>query len=150
LPEIYSDGLDIGAILARWHVAVAAENLGAFASFVGTVRAENDISALSFDIYSPLLIKWFNGWQEKAKGRGAIVFMAHAKGDVSIGASSYIAAIASPKRRVALEMIEAFVEDFKKNAPIWKYDVIDGRRVFAADRAFDLPHSGMLSAMIST
>ena len=80
----------------------------------------------------------------KAKKLGAIVLMAHSKGDVLLHQSSYIALVASPKRRVALEMIDEFVEDFKANAPIWKYGIKDGKRIFAADRAKRLPNAGIL------
>ena len=42
-------------------------------------------------------------------------------------------------------LIEEFVEDFKANAPIWKYDIKEGKRIFAADRAKELHNSGLLS-----
>jgi molybdopterin synthase catalytic subunit len=71
--------------------------------------------------------------------------MAHAIGDVPVHTSSYISAVFSPKRRVALELIDAFVEDFKANAPIWKYDVIKGKRVYAEDRSTPMSGSGLLS-----
>ena len=53
-------------------------------------------------------------------------------------------AVFSPKRRVALEMIEEFVEDFKASAPIWKYDLINGERVYAKDRSTAIEGSGLL------
>jgi molybdopterin synthase catalytic subunit len=70
--------------------------------------------------------------------------MAHSIGDVLIHQSSYIAAVLSPKRRVALEMIDEFVEDFKASAPIWKYDIVAGKRVYAEDRSTPLLNSGLL------
>ena len=70
--------------------------------------------------------------------------MSHSKGDVLNHQSSYISAVLSPKRRVALEMIDEFVEDFKASAPIWKYDIIDGKRVYAEDRSTPLENSGLL------
>ena len=57
---------------------------------------------------------------EQAKEKGAIIKMAQSKGDVMLHKSSYIAAVFSPKRRVALELIDEFVEDFKASAPIRK------------------------------
>jgi molybdopterin synthase catalytic subunit len=36
---------------------------------------------------------------------------------------------------VALELIDEFVEDFKASAPIWKYDIINGQRVYTLDRS---------------
>jgi len=70
--------------------------------------------------------------------------MAHSKGDVLVGESSYVSAVFSPKRKVALKLINEFVEDFKANAPIWKYDLIDGKRVYALDRSTPITGSGIL------
>jgi molybdopterin synthase catalytic subunit len=55
--------------------------------------------------------------------------MAHSQGDVLVGETSFMCAIYSKHRE--FQMIEKFVEDFKANAPIWKYDLIEGDRVFA-------------------
>jgi molybdopterin synthase catalytic subunit len=143
--ELYDGGLNVSEILKRWYEAEAKSNYGAFIPFVGTVREENGIDGLSFDIYEPILKSWFESWQEKAKQKGAILKMAHSRGDVLLHQSSYISAVFSPKRRVALEMIDEFVEDFKASAPIWKYDLIDGKRVYAKDRSTAIKGSGILS-----
>ena len=143
--ELYDGPLDVKEIFGRWLDEEAESNYGAYIPFVGTIRAEGGIEALSFDIYEPVLRSWFDAWQERAKERGAIVKMAHAIGDVPVHSSSYIAAVFSPRRRVALELIEAFVEDFKANAPIWKYDVIEGRRIYAEDRSTPMEGSGLLA-----
>ncbi len=143
--EIYSGPLDVKEILSKWLDEIDGKNWGAFIPFVGIVREEDDIAALSFDIYEPILLKWFEEWQEKAKQRGAIVKMAHSLGDVPIFTSSYIAAVMSPKRRAALTLIDEFVEDFKANAPIWKYDIVDGKRVYAQSRSTPMIGAGLLS-----
>ncbi len=108
------------------------------------MRAENNIEALSFDIYEPILKEWFSKWESIAEKSGAKVKMAHSIGDVRVHHSSYLCAVFSPKRKVALELIERFVEDFKANAPIWKYDVIDGKRVYAKDRSVPMNGAGLL------
>jgi len=143
--ELHNGSLDTKEIFSRWLDEESSSNYGAYIPFVGTIRAEDGIEALSFDIYEPILEKWFLSWQERAKERGAIVKMAHSLGDVPIHTSSYISAVFSPKRRVALELIDEFVEDFKANAPIWKYDVIDGKRVYAKDRSTPMDGAGLLS-----
>jgi len=143
--ELYDGALDVDAILSKWYKEEAKSNYGAYLPFIGTVRSEDEIEGLSFDIYEPILESWFTSWQEKAKERGAIVKMAHSKGDVLVHESSYIAAVFSPKRRVALEMIDEFVEDFKASAPIWKYDLLDGKRVYAEDRSTAIDGAGLLS-----
>jgi len=143
--ELYNGPLDVKEIFGRWLDEQAESNDGAYIPFVGTIRAEDDIEALSFDIYEPVLQKWFDEWQKKAKERGAIVKMAHAIGDVPVHTSSYISAVFSPKRRAALELIDEFVEDFKANAPIWKYDVKEGKRIYAEDRSTPMDGSGLLA-----
>lgn len=141
---LYNGALNVPKILQEWYETEAKSNYGAFIPFVGTVRSEDDIEGLSFDIYEPILNSWFNAWQDKAKQKGAIIKMAHSRGDVMLYESSYIAAVFSPKRRVALEFIDEFVEDFKASAPIWKYDIKNGKRVYALDRSTALSGSGIL------
>ena len=142
--EIYNGALVVDEIFKRWYESIKSENMGAFITFVGTVRKEGEVDGLSFDIYEPLLEDWFNRWQDRVAKKGIKLFMAHSKGDVGVFESSYIAAVASRKRRDALEIIDEFVEDFKANAPIWKYDLINGKRVFAKDRSMPMDGAGIL------
>ena len=145
--ELYPGELDVDKIFSRWRRWAEDKNFGAFVTFVGTVRDEDGIEALSFDVYEPILKRWFDAWQERAKERGAVLRMAHSKGNVPVHTSSYMAAVFSPKRRVALELIEEFVEDFKANAPIWKYDVKNGERIYAKDRSRPIEGSGLLDGL---
>jgi molybdopterin synthase catalytic subunit len=142
---IFEGPVEVHTLLSRWYAAEHDKNYGAMVTFVGTVREENGIEALSYDIYRPLLEAWFETWREKLAEKGALLEMAHSEGDVPAHTSSFACAIFSPKRRVALEMLDAFVEDFKANAPIWKYDVVDGKRVYAADRSTPMEGSGLLA-----
>ncbi len=142
--ELYDGPVPVEETLARWYQEEANSNYGAFIPFIGTIRDEDGISGLSFDIYEPILNSWYDAWQLKAKQAGAILKMAHSRGDVPLHQSSYIAAVFSPKRRVALEMIQEFVEDFKASAPIWKYDLKDGQRVYAKERSTQIKGSGLL------
>jgi len=137
--------LDILDIQSIWLNKYKKQNLGALITFVGIVREEGDIEALSFDIYKPILVKWFNNWEQKAKSKDAIVLMAHSIGDVKVHQSSYISGYVTKHRDVGLTLIRDFVEDFKANAPIWKYDVINGKRVYAEKRSTQLKGSGLLA-----
>jgi molybdopterin synthase catalytic subunit len=142
--ELHDGCLNVPEILTRWYEQEAASNYGAYIPFVGTVRCEDDIEGLSFDVYEPILNSWFDAWVAKAKPLGAKLKMAHSRGDVLVHESSYIAAVFSPKRRVALEIIEQFVEDFKASAPIWKYDLKEGKRIYARDRSTAIAGAGLL------
>ncbi len=144
--ELYNNALNVPEILSRWYSEEAQSNYGAYIPFVGTVRDEEGIEGLSFDIYEPILERWFEAWQTRAQKRGAVVKMAHSRGDVMVHESSYIAAVFSPKRRTALELIDTFVEDFKASAPIWKYDLKNGARIYAKERSTPIAGSGLLGA----
>ncbi len=143
--ELHKGNLDVKSIQNNWFDIVKDKNHGALITFVGIVRDEDDIDGLSFDIYEPILEKWFSKWQDELREVKAEVYMAHSVGDVLLHESSFMCAISSPKRRVSLEMINKFVEDFKANAPIWKYDMRDGERVFVKKRGIKLENSGVLS-----
>ncbi len=142
--ELYDGALNVPEILNRWYAEESANNYGAYIPFVGTVREEDGIEGLSFDVYEPILTSWFEAWVAKAAPLGATLKMAHSRGDVLVHESSYIAAVFSPKRRVALGTIDAFVEDFKASAPIWKYDLKNGERLYARDRSTPIEGSGLL------
>ena len=145
--EIYNGPLSVDKITNSWYEKYKNSNYGVIITFVGVVRDEDGIDGLSFDIYKPILDLWFTSWQERATKKNSIVLMAHSCGDVLNHESSYIAAICSPKRRVALEMIDEFVEDFKKSAPIWKYDIIEGKRIYAINRSTLLDGAGLLKCI---
>lgn len=143
--ELHDGSLHVEEIINRWYADIRCKNFGAFVPFIGIVRDEKGIDGLSFDIYEPILKTWFETWQEKAKQKGAMLLMAHSKGDVLNHTSSYISAVLSPQRRVGLKLINDFVEDFKASAPIWKYDLINGKRVYAKSRSMPLNGAGLLA-----
>jgi len=142
--ELYDGALNVPEIITRWYAEETDYNYGAYIPFVGTVREEDGIDGLSFDVYEPILNAWFESWVTKAALLGAKLKMAHSRGDVLVHESSYIAAVFSPKRRVALETIEQFVEDFKASAPIWKYDLKNGQRLYARERSTAIQGAGLL------
>lgn len=143
--EIYTNALPTKEIYAKWEEIARKNNFGACCFFCGIVRDENGIDGLSFDVYEPLLKQWFQGWEMRAKEKNLIVCMAHSCGDVYNGESSYMSAILSSNRKNALELYADFIEDFKHNAPIWKYDLIEGKRIYAKERSYLLKGSGLLA-----
>lgn len=159
--SLYHGALPTGELYTQWEAIAQSKNCGAVSIFSGIVRKEqsleshlessldsnlksNDVEALSFDIYKPLLEKWFNSWQEKAHNMGAYVCMAHSIGDVPCGKSSFMCGIISSHRKVALSLYAELIEDFKANAPIWKYDVINHKRIYAKERSKAIKGSGIL------
>jgi len=130
--EIYNGGLPVEKIFNKWYKLKWG---GMLLTFTGIVRDDGGIDGLSFDIYEPMLNEWFKKWEDR-------VLMAHSKGNVYVGETSFMCAVYSKHRE--FNLIEEFVEDFKANAPIWKYDLIGNNRIFADDRAKKLPNAGIL------
>lgn len=143
--EIYKDSLNSSKIYESWYDKFKDQNCGALITFTGIVRQEGGISALSFDIYEPILRSWYQNWVDMASKNGAYVLFAHSLGDVKVHECSYVSGIVSKQRKLGLQLINEFVEDFKANAPIWKYDVINGERIYAKDRSHKLSNAGLLS-----
>lgn len=141
--QIQNGALDVSSIYARCFDEFGHKNLGAFVSFCGIVREENGISGLYFEIYDSLLKSWFEKWQQKVDE--AMLCFVHTRGFVGVGESSYFAAVASSHRALSLRLITDFVEDFKQNAPIWKFDVKNDKKIYAKERSFKLENAGLLS-----
>ena len=140
--EVFKGGVPVIHTLERWYEEFKLDGFGAMIPFIGIVRPDNGIEGLSFDLYLPMLNEWFKKWQNI---EGVKITMAHSFGDVMVGESSFLCSIFTKHRREGFEYLEKFVEDFKANAPIWKYDLINGKRVFAETRAKELPGAGILS-----
>ncbi|EAH9845057.1 molybdenum cofactor biosynthesis protein MoaE [Campylobacter coli] len=143
---LYQGSLDIPKIYSQWYEFAKDKNCGALLTFCGIVREEGGIEALSFDIYEPLLKKWFDEWQKRVKEEGVILLFAHSIGDVKTHESSYLAGVLSKQRKLGLKLLNEFVEDFKASAPIWKYDVINKQRIYAKERSSKLCGAGLLKS----
>lgn len=137
--------LDESLIFSTWMEDARRQNHGALLTFCGIVRKEGGISALSFDIKESMLLDWFKSWEQRFDKSELCLYFAHSRGDVKVHEVSFLAGVLSHKRKLGLRIINDFVEDFKANAPIWKYDIIDGKRVFAMQRSFPLKGAGLLS-----
>ncbi|WP_104747862.1 molybdopterin synthase catalytic subunit [Helicobacter cetorum] len=143
--KIIQGALDTQELLKDYQQEAQAQNFGAFCVFLGIVREENNIQGLSFDIYEVLLKTWFEKWYTRAKNLGVVLKMAHSNGDVLVGQSSFLCVLMGKNRKNALELYENFIEDFKHNAPIWKYDLINNERIYAKERSHTLKGSGLLA-----
>lgn len=143
--ELYNGNLNIDNIIKTWTDDNIKNNYGAFIYFIGIVRAENSINGLHFKIYKPILEKWFNKWKDYGLKHNINIKMAHSIGDVMINESSYISAVFSKHRKIALSTIDIFVEDFKKNAPIWKYEIINKKEhIYNRKKSLSMDNSGLL------
>lgn len=142
--ELHNGALNVTQIYKEWFERYKSQNLGALITFCGIVRDENGVEALHFDICESLLKAWFDKWCEKVADEKVVLCFAHAKGRVQIHQSSYFVAVISKQRKLGLRLINEFVEDFKANAPIWKFDVKGAEKIYALNRSAKLPQAGIL------
>lgn len=123
--RIDSDPIDAAEEL-RVFMTNAGE--GAAASFVGTVRGDAGVEALTLDHYP--------GFTEKQIGklvdtivdrhRLASATVVHRIGSIGAGETILFAATAAPRRRAALDALDELVEQLKSEAPLWKKELRGG------------------------
>ena len=138
------NALNVEYLQKIWLSNLRANNFGACITFIGLVREERDLDGLSFDIYEPILKDWFKKWEIKANKQNCLIYMAHSIGDVRVGEASFMCSLISKNRKEPLSLYINFIEDFKSSAPIWKYDLINEKRIYAKSRSKLLPYSGIL------
>ncbi|MDE7317283.1 MAG: molybdenum cofactor biosynthesis protein MoaE [Helicobacter sp.] len=143
---IMDGNLPLKTLYARYNRLAKANNKGAVAHFTGFVRQEGEMNktdGLVFELYEPLLVQWFSAHKERLESDNVFVCMAHSRGFVPVGKSSFSVCLIAKQRASVLNELANFVEDFKQNAPIWKYDSIAGQQIFERTRAKPLQGSGL-------
>ena len=109
----------------------APASAGAVASFLGTVRNENQgrrVERLEYEAYEPLAVKSFERIAAEAAERwpDTRVAVHHRIGPLSIGEASVAIAAASPHRADAFAACRYAIERIKQIAPIWKHEFFEG------------------------
>lgn len=151
LKEIYENlfvshgGIDIINFFKISNELTIEYGYGANCTFNGVVRGDGGVEGLSFNIYNTLFIKWFRDWEQRAVKSECNVLLAHSVGFVPVGETSFICSVFSKHRASALEFFPKIIEDFKRKAPIWKFNIKDGNKIYASESAYKLPFSGLLS-----
>lgn len=101
---------------------------GAIVSFVGTVRGSGGVEALTLDHYPGFtetqIADLVAAIVERYRLRAAAVV--HRFGPMEPGETILFAATAAPRRRAALDALNALIEQLKSEAPFWKRERRDG------------------------
>ncbi|HEX5259284.1 MAG TPA: molybdenum cofactor biosynthesis protein MoaE [Sphingomicrobium sp.] len=95
---------------------------GAVATFIGTVRAEDGVEALTLDHYPGFTEKQITALVSAMidQHRLAAAAVVHRFGRMQPGDPILFAATAAPHRRAALDALAELVERLKTEAPFWK------------------------------
>lgn len=112
---------------SRVIAAVRDPGCGAIATFLGTVRGENEgrkVLHLEYEVHESMAMKQFARLAAALRETGAWhVAIHHRRGRVEVGQVSVAIAVSSPRRAHALAACAAAIERLKKDVPIWKKEV---------------------------
>jgi molybdopterin synthase catalytic subunit len=139
---VTSEPLDPGAVVAAARAACAAAPAGAIATFVGTVRAENQgrrVLFLEYEAYVPLATRAFERIADEARSAWPSVGLAihHRTGRLVIGEASVAIAAVSAHRADAFAACRYAIERVKQIAPIWKREFFEGGDVWIEGASAD-------------
>lgn len=109
---------------APWSV----EGAGAILCFDGVVRpieAGRAIEALDYEVYEPMAQRMLAQLAEQTIERFGLLGLdtAHSRGRVPAGECSFRLRIASAHRAAGLEAMAWFIDQLKRDVPIWKRPV---------------------------
>ena len=136
--EVREDTLDEG-LLEELRGEVASEADGAVVVFVGQTRdtpgtpapgqeaeaervAGQVVTGLSYEAFEPMVVSVLDEIADEIEQRFDVCRLAivHRSGEVAVGQSSVLIALAAPHRAEAFEACRYAIEELKARAPIWK------------------------------
>lgn len=127
-PRLTSVPIDVGSLIAE----VSADDRGAIALFLGTVRNTNDgraVEGIDYSAYDAMAVAEMSRIVAEASERfpGVATALVHRTGTLGIGDISVAIACAHAHRAAALDANRYVIEALKKRVPIWKREhYLDG------------------------
>ncbi len=102
--------------------SVRRDDAGAIVLFLGSVRADEGVAALDYEVYVPMAQKVFRGLADRAKAKFQVLEVAivHRVGRVPVGGDSVAIACSAAHRREAFEACAWAMDEVKRIVPIWK------------------------------
>jgi len=134
--RITPDAFDAGAEIT----ALGADGVGAVASFVGFVRGDGGLIALTLDHYPAMAQAALETLADAASARWSLsgIVVWHRVGRLEPGAPIVLVACAAPHRRDALDACGFVIDRLKVDAPFWKRESFaDGREIWVEARDSD-------------
>lgn len=117
--RIQREDFDVGD-----EIAALGEGAGAVASFVGLVRAEGDLKALSLEHYPEFAEREIEAIAAEAKSRWPIaeVCVIHRVGVLRVGERIVFVGVSSAHRQAAFDACQFLMDYLKTRAPFWKQE----------------------------
>jgi len=134
--QIQADDFDAGAEL---ELLTQGLDAGAIASFIGQVRREGDLSALTLEHYPKMTEAEIVRLVAEAEKRWPLlaVTVLHRVGRLEPGARIVLVAVAAEHRQAAFEACEFLIDYLKTQAPFWKEEDRGGEQHWVAARQSD-------------
>lgn len=117
---------------------VSDPGFGGTTMFVGRIRDLNHgrtVTGITYDMFDALALNVFREAAEEAAaecGPKLKLYVAHAKGRLSVGDLAVIVAAGTPHRDEAFRACRSVIEAVKHRAPIWKQEhYLDGDSVWS-------------------
>ena len=134
--KIQEADFDVGAELAA---LTEGTDAGAVASFMGHVRKEGDLTALTLEHYPHMTEEEITRLVEEAAKRWPLwaVTVLHRIGRLEPGARIVLVAVASSHRHAAFDACEYLIDFLKTHAPFWKEETRGGDHHWVSARHSD-------------
>ena len=113
--------LDVNDLLAE----VQSPERGGTCVFLGTVRTDDDVTAIEYSAYEAMALEEIERILGEARDRwsDARVMLQHRLGVIPAGEASIAIAAAAPHRVAAFDACRYVIEEVKKRLPIWKKEM---------------------------
>lgn len=131
-PEPFDTGAEIAAL--------GRDGMGAVASFVGIVRGNDDLIALTLEHYPAMTERALRALADEAARRWTLggITLHHRVGRLVPGDPIVLVVCASAHRKDALDACAFLIDRLKTDAPFWKRDSFaDGREEWVEARCSD-------------
>jgi molybdopterin synthase catalytic subunit len=124
--EITRGRIDVPAVVD----SVRRDDAGAVVLFLGSVRPDEGIAALDYEVYVPMAKKVLAELAGLAKEKFRVldVSVVHRIGRVPVGGDSVAVACSAAHRREAFEACAWIMDEVKRAVPIWKSEPPRARR----------------------
>ncbi len=110
--------------------SVRRDDAGAIVLFLGSVRSDEGVAALDYEVYAPMARRVFRELADRTKAKFQVLEVAivHRVGRVPVGGDSVAIACSAAHRREAFEACAWAMDEVKRIVPIWKSEPPRTRR----------------------
>jgi molybdopterin synthase catalytic subunit len=138
--RVQVDAFDSAALLA----ALAADGVGAIASFTGLVRSDDGVTAIELEHYPAMTEASLLSVLADAQGRWNLTggIIVHRVGKMAVGEPIVFVAAASAHRAEALAACAFLIDRLKTDAPFWKKEYRGDAAIWVEAKASDDARAG--------